>query len=424
MRLIFTVVLTVLGVTGSGCRCSPATPTSVTIRVKNASRDPIYLNDTDRRLGVQVMRTVGGTQYAFDEHPCECKTCDQACSNNCFTCADGGVSFIARLSAGESASRTWDGVVQVASYACGASCLSAENAPLDETFTAHLCYATQVTGFNSPDGGRVEAPFPNVGVTCVDKEFKPADGVVEVGPQRGSDCTISAECLGFDELCFDGSCTSGCPANNYPDSPGLQVASVTNRGFFTLSQSGPRSVASGTGTITSAQYNGTTLNIQVTRRGGSNEVLSGSVQVTMPTRDGPALPTNVPVIVTVTDGSTTANLNNRALVMRRADTNALLFVADVAQLGRVLTSSEISPFSIVDTTVPTGCRTDMCGKALFVAAQVGIGNAVKVAVESGETVTLKQGDATYRFVNAFNVSYSKTTCDFSQLRPYAFWLAQ
>ena len=135
MRLIFTVVLTVLGVTGSGCRCSPATPTSVTIRVKNASRDPIYLNDTDRRLGVQVMRTVGGTQYAFDEHPCECKTCDQACSNNCFTCADGGVSFIARLSAGESASRTWDGVVQVASYACGASCLSAENAPLDETFT-------------------------------------------------------------------------------------------------------------------------------------------------------------------------------------------------------------------------------------------------------------------------------------------------
>ena len=423
MRLIFIVIFTVLGVGVGGCRCSPASPTAVTIRVKNASRDPIYVNDTDRKLGVTVQREVNGALYSFNEHPCACQTCDQACSNGCDDCGDAGISFIQRVEPGSSSERTWDGVVQVSGFACSQACLAPENAPLDETFTAHLCYTNQVTGFASPDGGRAEAPFPNVGVVCVDKRFKPADGVVEIGPERGSDCATNSDCRGVDELCFNGSCTTGCPANTYPSSPGLRVASITNRGFFTVAPIGAVSVAAGTGLVTSAQYNGTTLTVQLSRKGSANETLTGSVQVTMPTGDGPALTIGANVLVTVFDASTDENQNNRALTIRDATTSQLLFAADVAQLKRVLGPTEVAPFTITDLTVPTGCRTDACGKALFVAAHV-VTSSETVDVETGDVVSVKAGTSTYRFVNAFNASYAKTTCDYAVFRPYAVWITQ
>lgn len=420
MRPLF-VFISVVGLCSSGCRCSPATPSAVTVRVKNASRDPIFVNDTEAALGVAIQRTVGGMPFSFDEHPCECKTCDFVCANNCAGCADAGVSFIRRIEPGESASRTWDGVVQVSAYACGRACLGAENAPLDETFIAHLCYTNDLTGFLGNDAGRAEGPFPNDGVTCVDKQFKPSDGVVEVGPERGAACVTGADCTGIGELCFSGSCTSGCPANAAPSAPGLQVASITNRGFFTVSPSSGRSIATGSGTVTASTYNGSTLTVQLSRRGAANEALTGSVQVTMPTREGPALATNAPVTVTVIDASTMSNVNNRGVVMRDSNSNQLLFAADVAQSSRVLGASDIAPFTIIDGTVPTGCRLDACGKALFVSAKVNAGGA-SVDIESGERASVKAGTATYSFVNAFDVSYAKTTCDYGVLRPYAMWL--
>ncbi len=423
MRLIFIVIVSVLALVATGCRCSPASPTAVTIRVKNGSRDPIFVNDTDRRLGVTVQREINGQLFSFNEHPCECQTCNQACSSSCTDCGDAGIPFIQRVEAGGTNERTWSGVVQVSGFNCGQPCLSPENAPLDEEFTAHLCYTNQVTGFNAPDGGRAEAPFPNVGVVCVDKKFKPADGVVEIGPERGSSCTSNAACFGTDELCFDGSCTTGCPANDYPASPGLQVASITNRGFFTVAPAAGSSVATGTGTIVSTQYNGTTLTVQFSRKGSANETLTGSVQVTMPTRDGPALQTGANVFVRVIDASTDTNLNNRALTIRDAATSQMLFAADVAQLERVLGSSDSAPFVITDLAVPTGCRIDGCGKALFVAMRV-VTSSDAVDIETGDIATVKVGTANYRFVNAFNASYKKTTCDYDVLRPYAVWLTQ
>ncbi len=415
------VIISVWGLLANGCRCSPATPSAVTVRVKNASRDPIFVSDTDEALGVAVQRTVAGMLYSFEEHPCECKTCDFVCSNKCGGCADAGVSFIRRIEPGGSAERTWNGVVQVSAYACGQSCLGAENAPLDETFRAHLCYTNDVSRFMGNDAGRAEGLFPNVGVTCVDKEFRPRDGVVEVGPERGAACTTAATCFGPGELCFSGSCTAGCPLNTYPSAPGLQVASITNRGFFTVSPAGGRSVATGAGTVTSATYNGTTLTVQLSRRGAASEVLTGSVQVTMPTREGPALATSAPVTVTVIDASTASNVNNRGLVVRDSNSSQLLFAADVAQLSRVLSGSDIAPFTITDGTVPTGCRTDGCGKALFVAATVNAGGP-SVDIEPGERASVKAGTVTYSFVNAFDVTYAKTTCDYAVLRPYAIWL--
>lgn len=419
MRLIFIIVVTVS--VASSCLCSPETPTAVTIRVKNASRDPIYVNDTERALGVSVQRNVGGMLYSFDEHPCACRLCARSCRDSCFECADAGVSFIQRVEPGQDLSRTWDGVVQVSGFACGQACLAPENAPLDEVFTAHLCYTNEVTGFLALDAGRAEAPFPNVGVVCVDKEFKPSDAVVEIGPERGSDCTTSAQCKGTDELCFSGSCTSGCPANAYPSAPGLQVASVTNRGFFITMPSGERSVSSGTGLLTSAQYNGTTLNVQLSRRGAANEPLTGSVQVTMPTRDGPAFVINSQVTVTLIDASTSTNVSNRALLIRDAATGQLIFAADVAQLGRIVTAAELAPFELSDSEAPTGCRVDACGKALFSSVKVSARNA-SVDVATGDVATLQVGTSAYRFINAFNVKYAKTTCDFAELRPYALWL--
>ncbi len=426
MRSFSLIVVTVVASLASGCQCSPATPTSVTIRVKNASRDAIFVDDTDRALGVAVQRNVGGSWFSFTESPCSCVSCDLACSSSaCDVCTDAGVSFIQKLEPEMALTRTWSGVVHVSSYACGRNCLSNENAPLDETFNAHLCYANQITGFDAPDGGREEGPFPNVGVTCVDKQFKISDGVVEVGPARGADCTTTADCRGLDELCFAGSCTAGCPANGYPNAPGLQVASITDRGFFTTMPVNGRSVSTGTGAITSAQYGGTTLTVQLSRRGAANELLTGAVQVTLPSHDGPAFSVNQNVTVTVTDASTDDNVNNRALVIRDAATNKLLFAADVGQLGRVLTNADLAPLTVTDGTTVTGCRTDGCGKALFVAARVsaqGTAGTVTVDVETGDIASITTAQGTYRFANAYDAKYAKTSCKYNELRPYAVWL--
>ncbi|MBL9039825.1 MAG: hypothetical protein JNG84_15010, partial [Archangium sp.] len=403
------LVIMVVALVGSGCRCSPATPTAVTLRVKNGTRDAIYVNDTSGRLGLKVKRDVGGTLFGFDESPCPCLSCDRACGGAC-SCPDAGAAMIRRVNPEAGFERSWSGVVQVSGFGCGGECLAPDNAPTDERFTLELCFAAQVLGLELGDGGVGPGEFPNVGVTCVTKPFTIAEGTVEIGPARGSDCSTTSECKGADELCLNGSCTVGCPANGYPESSGLRVASITNRGFFTVAPQGERSVATGTGTITSAQYNDTTLTIGLLRRGSANEALTGSVQVTMPTRAGPSLTVGANVAVSVIDASTSSNPGNRAVLVRDAATSQLLFAADVGQLGRVLADGDIAPFTLTDGETPTGCRLDVCGKARFVGLQVKVGTASPTEVETGEVVSLNTPSGTYRFVNAWNGAYANTSC--------------
>lgn len=71
MRLALSTFLMVAVV--SGCRCSPATPQPVKLRVINTTRSPIYLDDQQGKRGLTVKRDVNGMLYGFDDLACECR---------------------------------------------------------------------------------------------------------------------------------------------------------------------------------------------------------------------------------------------------------------------------------------------------------------------------------------------------------------
>src|ERR1700690_863578 len=68
----------------SGCVCSPATPQSVTLRLKNTSTNALYVDQRDGRLRLVVPRNVGAQNLSFVETPtCACQACDMVCSGTC-----------------------------------------------------------------------------------------------------------------------------------------------------------------------------------------------------------------------------------------------------------------------------------------------------------------------------------------------------
>src|SRR5207244_8993551 len=94
------------------CKCGPNNPTPVTLRIKNTSHDPIWVDDTDGRSGVVVQRNVGGTWFSFIESPgCGQPACTNACTVQ--SCDAGTSPRVQRVSANDNLERTWSGVVQV-----------------------------------------------------------------------------------------------------------------------------------------------------------------------------------------------------------------------------------------------------------------------------------------------------------------------
>ena len=264
MRAFVLGVLTVSGVLFASCRCSPATAVPITMKVVNSTKEPIYVDAVEGKLGLTVQRNVLGQLYPFDDLVCECRYCANACGACAFDCPDGG-AMVRRIAPGDVASREWDGVVQVSGLSqCleGGACLNQENAPLNEPFVLKLCFMAQkptgVTSFD--DAGLAPGQIEVAAQTCVEKTFKIEDGVVEIGPERGATCVTTADCRGTDELCFAGSCTTGCPANAYP-APGSSnlVLSMGNLSSFSRSTIARATKYSGTGTISATEYQGTTL---------------------------------------------------------------------------------------------------------------------------------------------------------------------
>lgn len=417
MRAFLPLALVAVAVAG-GCRCAPATPTPVTLRVKNPTRDPLLMNDTKGQLGLTVQRNVNGQWFSFDDLPCECQTCDRICERSC-QCPDAGITgFVRAIPPNGQGERAWDGVIQVAGFGCNQVCLVPENAPPDETFRLQLCFVNQLDGIEAPaDGGRIAAPFPQSDVqTCVTREFQPQQGVVEIGPARGADCMSNADCKGQNELCLAGSCTAGCPTNTYPAQPELMVTS-TSMGFFTESREtdGGRTLLSGTGRITATQFTGETLQVTLSNAGGS-----GRVDVKLPGGlGGPSLAVNADVKALVAV-RTFDNKPIRALVLRDAVTNELLFAADTAIDGPVLRDAELAPFTITREGEAVGCRFDVtCGKLVFSKQKLSNGTA-SVVVEPGKLASLISAGLTYRFWNVTDGQYpASSRCD--SYRPYAFW---
>lgn len=408
----------------AGCRCSPPEPQPVTLRVVNPSRDPIYVDLSQGRLGLTVQRDVGGQKFPFDDLACQCRYCSNACSGTC-QCPDAGAPKVLRIEAGGKAERTWDGVVQVSgATSCGdGSCLAQENAPLNEAFTLELCYAAQrPTGVLFGDGGVGEGELPKVSRSCTTRDFTVNDLVVEIGPARGSACARDADCKGANELCFDGACTSGCPPNDFPQlgsAWSLLVPSPDNMGFFERTARTRGSQLAGTGTLTAVGFQGSTLQLTMSRPGPvAGEVLTGRVQVQLPPGFGPPLQVGLPVKVLVVDDG--EDQPTRAVLVRHATTDEVLFAADVAQTGRLLEPADLAPFSVGDGPAFVGCSLTGCGRFLMTAVTFGAGGA-PVEVLPGKTATVSVGGGTWRFLNVTSGVYLDTSCPVSDLRPYTFW---
>jgi hypothetical protein len=422
MRTFLAVTLLLSGLGLTACRCSPPNPVPITLRVVNGSKDPIYVNAAS--LGLTVRRDLGGQFFAFDDQACDCGSCAKAYDSSC-VCPDAGVGRVLRVSAEGSAERTWNGVVQVTGsspWTGDGTCFEPENAPVNEPFSLQLCFAAQKpSGVQFDDAGVGLGQVPGTSRTCVTKQFMIEDGVVEIGPARGATCLSSADCKGADELCFDGACTSGCPANDYPElgsNWSLIVASLDNMGFFTRS---PRAVGnqySGTGTITAVVYVGTSLQVAVTRPGLPNEQLTGKFTVQLPPMTGAPLQVGAVVQVLVVDDG--KKNPSRAIVVRDPATNTVLFAADMAQDGALLNDADLAPLRTENSQTPNGCRQGGCGRLLFYSRQFTSG-AAAVSVEPGQKASLTLASGTYSFLSVSNGAYPTTNCDVASIRPWVLW---
>lgn len=412
----------------SACYCSPATPQPVTLRVVNTTRSPIYVEATQNKLGLTVQRNVGGTLFPFDDLACACRTCANACDFSC-ECPDAGTPIVRRIEAGEKSERAWDGVVRVAGVSNCTSdntCLDEVNAPLNEPFTLELCFSTQApSGVRFDDGGVGQGAVPIVTRTCTTKQFQPQDQEVEISPFTGSACSATSQCKGEGELCLDGACTTGCPANDFPVLGSdwlLNVASPDNMGFFEQTSRPTGKQFQGTGTLTSAVYQSNSLLLAFARPGPVNgEVLTGRVQIKVPPGDGAPLVAGLQVTATVIDDGAAAPA--RAFVLRETTTGNVLFAADMAQQGeKLLTAADIAPFTVGTGTVALGCTQDVCGRFVQFAAEFSNGTD-SVEVSPGHIEALGSGSAKWSFLNVGNGKYdaSASTCEVTELRPYVFW---
>src|SRR5512135_2736317 len=114
-----TVVFLLSLLSFGGCLCTPSSPKAVTLRLKNTTRDAVYVDDSSGKLGMQLQRSVTGTWVNFAEVPaCACLACDQVCSG--CSCAPVDSMQVLKVPGGTSFERSWAGVVQLESTAgCG-----------------------------------------------------------------------------------------------------------------------------------------------------------------------------------------------------------------------------------------------------------------------------------------------------------------
>lgn len=410
----------VLALTVSACRCGPDVAVPVTLRIKNPTQGPLFVDATDGRMGLTVQRNVVGEWVSFVEAPaCECLSCDLVCGG-CDCQQARPMTQIMKVPPGESFEREWGGVVQVSGEeACpgqvvgGTPCLRAENAPVDETFRLSFCYSPSAPGSEDIDGG-VARPgsLPEGSILCVERSFKIEDGVVEIGPSRGADCQTHGDCTGAGELCFQGGCTTACPATGFPTVGAtwqVRVPEPDDRGFFTVTQDAQRVRSFGTGTVTSVQYESNTMSVYVTRPSPNGAALTGTLYVTLP--PGTAVPLEVgeTVSVEVIDASSRTNPENRAVVIRDMS-GGLLLAADTGQKGAILTPALTAPFTVTSGDQVVACQHTECGKNLFRKTRfVTAGGASEL--DPGSSVEWVSEGQTWKLVNVTNGSYGSTWCN-------------
>ncbi len=412
----------------SACRCGPAEPTSVTLRIKNTEASPIFVDATDGRLGMIVHRNVGGEWMPFVESPrCECLACDQVCGG-CFCDAAPLPPTVMRIEPGQVVERAWTGIVQInSSENCGGvvfegtSCLRTEVPPLDEAFQLQFCYATSAPGAEHAQGGAiVSGILPEPSILCSDRTFRIEDQVVEVTPGRGATCGSHEDCAGAEELCFSGSCTRTCPTTGFPPLGGswqVRIPQPEDQGFFTWTQQGTRETWEGSGTLGSVRYENGTMSLQLSRTGPGGAPLKGSITVALPGALATPLTVGEVLLVVVIDASAKDNPENRALVIRDG-VGVLVLAAETAQAGRILGDEDIAPFTLSRGATIAGCEHTSCGKNLFHATRFSAGGTT-VELDPGETENIVAGGQSWTVANVSNSRYADTHCNLGELMPWA-----
>ncbi|MBI3185086.1 MAG: hypothetical protein HYZ28_23365 [Myxococcales bacterium] len=400
----------------------------MTLRLKNTSREALFVDEAEGRGGLRVQRNVAGGWFSFVEQPrCPCQACEQICQG----CpCDGGTAtpLLRKVPAGETFERQWSGLVQVNQVAScrriigGSPCLRSEVAPSDERFRLELCHSPSAPDFQVIDGGLL-APgvLPSQSLSCVYREFRPMDGVAEVSPERGADCAGHADCIKKDELCFGGACTTACPAHGLPEIGAawqLRVGEPEDQGFFTRSVGADGAVDySGVGKVSSVVYQNGTMTVRLARTGAAGETLGGTLYLTLPPGYASPLSQGLTVSVRVLDASTSASFDQRALVMRELD-GGLVIAADTAQLSPLLGPAETAPFTVASGSSPVACQHQDCGKRLYYTTTFAGGTA-PVELEPGKSEAELAGGARYLLLNVANFSYRSGNCRPSALMPYA-----
>ena len=410
------------------CQCGPENPVPVTLRVKNSSTASVFVDATDGKLGLEVQRQSLSGWHTFAEGlTCGCQSCAAVC-DGC-ECDGGAGPLVLKIPPGSVQERQWGGVLYLpAKASCGSllggvNCLRVENGPVDETFRARWCYASSAPGFEEPDAG-VPAPglLPEASLICVEREFQIQDGVMEVSPLRGDDCSSHEACSpdgGVESLCFAQTCTTSCPENDFPASAGWQVyvGAPDNLGFFTVDQVGTRRTYTGSGTVGSARYDQGTMTLQLCSVPCPPAGATGALYITLP--PGFAVPFGVGDVVQVKliDISTRDNPENRAVVIRDA-AGGLLLAADSAQLGAILSGADLAPFAVASTGQIAGCEHNNCGKRLFYSTRfTGVGAPLEL--DPGQSATVALDGGTWQLLNVGNSGYPVTSCSLQSLMPYA-----
>ncbi len=416
----------------SGCQCGgPEVATPVTLRIRNTSTEPLFVDATDGRMGLHVQHGVGEQWFSFIETPpCACLTCELVCDDSC-RCPPGEPQRqVLKVPPGGTFERQWGGEVLVdAVGSCrdtplgGPACLHAVVPSLDERFRLRFCYAHAAPGVGPTDGS---APVPGVlsrsAMLCTEQDFTVADGVVEVGPRPSQRCALDAECPGEGAVCLDGVCTSLCPAHDYPEVGGAWQVDVAEPqelgvpGFFAISYAGGRRIHEGTGTLMSVHETDGSLTLHLSRPAEPSGAHEASLTATLPPESAVPLLVGERLTVRVVDASNASNPTNRALVLRDAE-GVLLLAADPAQAVAVLGEAETAPFTVTPLPSTEGCEDTPCGRRVYFRTGFRAGNTA-AALRPGEGTDLVVGGTNWRVLNVSNAEQRGPGCPVGRRMPY------
>jgi hypothetical protein len=418
-------VLLLLASSVTGCNCVPATPTPVRILIRNTGAGPLHVDATDGRMGVELQRAVfGGWSPFVETPPCECLACDLVCGG--CDCPPASLNpLVLKVAPGEEISRTWDGVVTMeGAGSCGLvqgpPCLYDENAPAGETFRARFCYAENVPALRSVDAGLpVLGTLPAEGITCVERQFRPADGALLFEPSPGTPCTRQDACEGENALCLGGHCTSGCPANDFPVLGAtwrLAVDEPEDQGFFDVAEDAAGTTWTGSGRVGAVRYDSGILQLTLLKQGPPGGALPGKLRVALPPGISVPFTLGEQVSVRVRDLSRSAGGSQRGVVIRDAS-GALLLAADAAEQRPVLGAQDTAPFQVDVEGETLGCTPTDCGRELQQATRFAEVDGGSVA--PGGSPRVEVGGRGYRLLNVANARYARTTCRLGRFAPYA-----